>query len=56
MQVPELRDLSQPPFNDPRVIVTPHAAFVSEESLANFRSRTTKLGGGVPENVVNNVL
>jgi D-3-phosphoglycerate dehydrogenase len=51
-------DLTQPPYNDPRVIVTPHAAFVSAESLANLRSRVaqqvaTRLTGGVPENVVN---
>jgi len=60
VQDPEPPDLSQPPFNDPRVIVTPHAAFVSEESLANLRSRVarqvaTQLTGGVPENVVNGV-
>ena len=51
-------DLSQPPFNDPRVIVTPHAAFVSEESLADLRRRTAqqvvdRLHGRVPPNVVN---
>ena len=33
------RDLSQPPYNDPRVIVTPHAAFYSEESVAELRRR-----------------
>src|SRR5262249_38064102 len=32
VQDPEPPDLSQPPYNDPRVIVTPHAAFVSLES------------------------
>ncbi len=58
VQEPEPPDLSQPPFNDPRVIVTPHAAFVSVESLENLRSRTarqvaTRLQGGVPESVVN---
>ena len=58
VQDPEPPDLSQPPFNDPRVIVTPHAAFVSEESLADLRLRVarqvaTRLTGGVPENVVN---
>lgn len=61
VQDPEPPDLSQPPFNDPRVIVTPHAAFVSEESLADLRTRVarqvaTRLTGGVPENVVNGVL
>lgn len=50
-----------PPYNDPRVIVTPHAAFVSEESLANLQERVSRqvaarLTGGVPENVVNGVL
>jgi D-3-phosphoglycerate dehydrogenase len=51
-------DLSQPPYNDPRVIVTPHAAFYSEESVAELRRRVAhqvgvRLAGGVPENVVN---
>lgn len=58
VQDPEPPDLSQPPYNDPRVLVSPHAAFVSEESLANLRERVarqvaTRLTGGVPENVVN---
>ncbi len=40
------------------MIVTPHAAFVSEESLANLRERTARqvvdrLHGRVPENVRN---
>jgi D-3-phosphoglycerate dehydrogenase len=60
VQVPEPPDLSQPPFNDPRVIVTPHAAFVSEESLAKLRTRVARqvaarLTGGTPDNVVNGV-
>lgn len=51
-------DLTKPPFNDPRVIVTPHAAFVSEESLADLRRRAAqqvvdRLHGRVPPNVVN---
>jgi D-3-phosphoglycerate dehydrogenase len=58
VQDPEPPKLDQPPWNDPRVIVTPHAAFVSRESLENLRTRTarqvaTRLAGGVPENVVN---
>jgi D-3-phosphoglycerate dehydrogenase len=58
VQETEPPDLSQPPYNDPRVIVTPHAAFVSLESLENLRRRAaqqvgTRLHGGVPENVVN---
>ncbi len=60
VQDPEPPDLSQPIFQDPRVVVTPHAAFVSQESLANLRSRVarqvaTRLSGGVPECVVNGV-
>jgi D-3-phosphoglycerate dehydrogenase / 2-oxoglutarate reductase len=58
VQDPEPPGLSQAPYSDPRVIVTPHAAFVSEESLENLRTRVakqvaTRLLGGVPENVVN---
>jgi D-3-phosphoglycerate dehydrogenase len=58
VQDPEPPDLGQPPYNDPRVIVTPHAAFVSVESLENLRSRTARqvavrLTGGQPEHIVN---
>lgn len=58
VQEQEPPDLCQPPYNDPRVIVTPHASFLSVESLENLRTRTarqvaTRLAGGVPENVVN---
>ena len=58
VQDPEPPDLHQPPYNDPRVIVTPHAAFVSEESLADLRTRTATqvvqwLTGTTPEHVVN---
>jgi D-3-phosphoglycerate dehydrogenase len=58
VQDPEPPDLNTPPWNDPRVIVTPHSAFVSEESLSNLRTRiarqvATCLLGGRPENVVN---
>ena len=57
VQDPEPPDLSQPPYNDPRVIVTPHAAFVSAESLENLRTRAARqvatfLTGGTPENIV----
>jgi D-3-phosphoglycerate dehydrogenase / 2-oxoglutarate reductase len=60
VQDPEPPDLTQPPYNDPRVIITPHAAFVSEESLANLRQRVSRqvavrLTGGAPENIVNGV-
>ncbi|MCA9079657.1 MAG: C-terminal binding protein [Planctomycetaceae bacterium] len=56
---PEPPDLSHPLYGDERVIVTPHAAFVSEESVTELRRRTmeqivTCLQGGVPENVVPN--
>jgi D-3-phosphoglycerate dehydrogenase len=55
---PEPPDLSQPLFRDERVIVTPHAAFVSEESLQDLRTRAAcqiaeALQGRRPENVVN---
>jgi D-3-phosphoglycerate dehydrogenase len=58
VQDPEPPDLSQPPWNDPRVIVTPHAAFYSSESVDELRRRAshqvgTRLAGGRPENVVN---
>ena len=58
VQDPEPPDLSQAPYNDPRVLVSPHAAFVSVESLENLRSRVARqvvarLTGGLPENVVN---
>lgn len=58
VQDPEPPDLSTPPWNDPRVIVTPHAAFVSTESLDNLRTRVCRqvidrLEGRLPENVVN---
>jgi D-3-phosphoglycerate dehydrogenase / 2-oxoglutarate reductase len=61
VQDPEPPDLSQPPFNDPRVIVTPHASFVSEESLESLRTRVARqvadvLSGRRPENVVNSEL
>ncbi len=58
VQDPEPPDLNQAPWNDPRVIVTPHAAFVSRESLENLRHRASQqvadcLVGKTPENVVN---
>ena len=59
VQTPEPPNLEIPPYNDPRVIVTPHAAFVSEESLENLRRRAATqvsdcLTGKTPESVVNN--
>jgi D-3-phosphoglycerate dehydrogenase len=55
---PEPPDLSQPLFRDERVIVTPHAAFVSVEAVRELRERVARqivaaLTGGEPENVVN---
>lgn len=55
---PEPPDLSQPLYRNERVIVTPHAAFVSAESLHELRTRASRqiaeaLQGRRPENVVN---
>jgi D-3-phosphoglycerate dehydrogenase / 2-oxoglutarate reductase len=58
VQEPEPPDLSQPPWSDPRVIVTPHVAFYSTEATAELRMRVARqivafLRGETPENVVN---
>jgi D-3-phosphoglycerate dehydrogenase len=58
VQQQEPTDLKQPPMNDPRVIVTPHAAFMSVESLVDLRVRATRqivdlLTGERPPHVVN---
>jgi D-3-phosphoglycerate dehydrogenase / 2-oxoglutarate reductase len=58
VQQHEPPDLNWPPFNDPRVIVTPHAAFYSVESVNELRERVSRqvaqvLLGETPENVVN---
>jgi D-3-phosphoglycerate dehydrogenase len=55
---PEPPDLSEPLYRDERVIVTPHAAFLSEESLVELRSRAATqiaqaLQGKRPEHVAN---
>ncbi|OYW17434.1 MAG: dehydrogenase [Planctomycetales bacterium 12-60-4] len=55
---PEPPDLTEPLFQDERVIVTPHAAFVSAESLADLRNRVmgqvaAALTDRRPENVLN---
>lgn len=55
---PEPPDLSQELFRDPRVIATPHAAFVSVESLQDLRTRVMRqivdvLTGQRPPNVLN---
>jgi D-3-phosphoglycerate dehydrogenase len=58
VQEPEPPDLARPPYNDPRVIVTPHAAFYSTKSVDDLRRRTAyqvgqRLTGLVPQCVVN---
>ncbi len=58
VQDPEPPDLNSTPWNDPRVIVTPHAAFVSVESLEDLRTRTARqvvdcLSGREPAHIVN---
>lgn len=55
---PEPPNLSDPLFQDSRVIVTPHAAFTSEESLVDLRTRVCQqillvLQNEQPENLVN---
>lgn len=55
---PEPPDLSHPLFQDERVIVTPHAAFVSEQSVRELRERTARqiadvVAGRRPEHIVN---
>lgn len=55
---PEPPDLQHPLYRDERVIVTPHTAFVSAESVDELRRRvaaqvTAVLRGATPENVVN---
>lgn len=58
VQQHEPPDLSVAPFDDPRVIVTPHCAFASRESLIELRRRAARqvadrLAGRRPEHVVN---
>ncbi len=55
---PEPPDLSLPLFCDERVIITPHAAFVSDQSLAQMRTQAFEqliaaLQGHRPQNVIN---
>ena len=55
---PEPPNLSDPLFSDQRVIATPHAAFLSQESVEELRRRTARqiadvLAGRMPEHVVN---
>lgn len=58
VQEPEPPALGQPPWNDPRVIVTPHTAFASVESIQDLRHRATNqvismLRGDAVPHVVN---
>lgn len=51
-------DLSQPPYNNQRVIVTPHTAFVSTDAITELRTRVAHqavdfLQGRTPEQIVN---
>ncbi len=60
VQTPEPPHLAHAPYNDPRVIVTPHAAFLSAESLQELRTRAVqqvleRLAGKSPANIVNAV-
>lgn len=55
---PEPPPLAQPPWNDPRVIVTPHVAFYSSAATNELRTRVARqvadmLLGRRPEKVVN---
>jgi D-3-phosphoglycerate dehydrogenase / 2-oxoglutarate reductase len=57
---PEPPDVNQPLLKDERVVATPHAAFVSEESLIELRERVARqiadvLEGRAPPDVVNGV-
>lgn len=58
VQDPEPPDLSQPPYSDSRVLVTPHAAFCSSQAVSELRIRVAhqvaaRFRGEIPENVVN---
>ena len=55
---PEPPDLGHPLFQDERVLATPHAAFISEQSLQQLRTEALQnvvaaLSGRRPNNVVN---
>ena len=59
VQDPEPPDLTIPPYNDPRIIVTPHTAFISEESITDLRTRcfenTISILSGAPGKYVVNL-
>ena len=57
---PEPPAMDDPLLQHPRLLATPHAAFVSEESLVELRERAARqivdvLAGRTPESVVNGV-
>ena len=57
---PEPPDMADPLIAHPRLLASPHAAFVSEESLVELRERATRqivdvLAGRTPESIVNGV-
>ncbi|TWT47455.1 C-terminal binding protein [Botrimarina hoheduenensis] len=58
VQDTEPPDLETAPYNDPRVIITPHTAFCSTEAILELRRRVAHqvvavLNGDRPENIVN---
>lgn len=58
VQDPEPPNLAKPPYNHPRVIVTPHVAFYSSQATEELRTRVARqvasfLRGDVPENMIN---
>ena len=58
VQDPEPPPLQESPYNHPHVIVTPHVAFISQQSLVDLRTRASKqvvqcLRGEIPDNLVN---
>lgn len=58
VQDPEPPNLTEPPWNHPKVLVTPHTAFLSPEAVTELRERVGQqvvdfLSGKQPENVVN---
>lgn len=55
---PEPPDLTHPMFQDARILATPHAAFLSTESVVDLRTRSAQqirdwLEGRRPQNIVN---
>ncbi len=60
VQAVEPTDLTQLPYSDPRVIVTPHVAFYSTRAVRELRCRVAqqvvaRLRGETPENIVGGI-